>query len=132
MSDCFKTYNKTLKELIDLVSNELPRNPLIDTINRKYRVAVSTDRTLLLTESGKEIFAYRKYIAEDRWDELINKEWEQQSGSDSVEGMDRQSIHQVITLLRDIWSGYDQDEKKYVQKLIKQLLSEYTRYLMRG
>jgi hypothetical protein len=129
MTDCFKTYNKALKELIDLVANELPRDPLMDTIKRKYTVAITTDRELLLTETGKELFVYRDYIAEGRWEELINKDWTSDSDPE-VEGIDKKSIQQMITLLRRIWGGYDADEKKYVKKLIKVLLTEYTKHLM--
>lgn len=128
MADVFKTYNKTLKELIDLISNELPNEPLMSTIKRKYTAALTTDRTLLLTETGKELFEYRDFIAESRWDELINKDWSNQYNG--IEDVDKQTIQYMISLLRKIWAGYDSDEKKYVKKLIKVLLSEYSKYLM--
>lgn len=128
MADFFKTYNKALKELIDVISNELPKDTLMDTIKRKYTAAITTDKTLLLTETGKELFAYREYIANSQWDELINKDWESDAGD--IGDVDQQSIQQMIKVLRKIWSGYDNDEKKYVKKLIKILLTEYTKYLM--
>lgn len=128
MSDIFKTYNKTLKELIDIISNELPNEPLMSTVKRKYTAAITTDRTLLLTETGKELFEFRDYIAESRWDELINKDWESTSINDK--DIDQKSIQHMISLIRKIWVGYDNDEKKYVKKLIKVLLSEYSKYLM--
>lgn len=128
MSDIFKTYNKTLKELIDIISNELPNEPLMSTVKRKYTAAITTDRTLLLTETGKELFEFRDYIAESRWDELINKDWESTAINDK--DIDQKSIQHMISLLRKIWVGYDNDEKKYVKKLIKVLLSEYSKYLM--
>ena len=128
MSDIFKTYNKTLKELIDIISNELPNEPLMTTVKRKYTAAITTDRTLLLTETGKELFEFRDYIAESRWDELINKDWESTAINDK--DIDQKSIQHMISLLRKIWVGYDNDEKKYVKKLIKVLLSEYSKYLM--
>lgn len=129
MGDYFKTYNKTLKELIDLISNELPKSSLIDTIKRKYTAAVVADRTLLLTETGKEIFVYRDLIAENRWEELINKSWEDDDISGD-EDIDRKAIQQLIVMLKQIWVNYDSDEKKYIKKLIKVLLTEYTKYLM--
>jgi hypothetical protein len=129
MGDYFKTYNKTLKELIDLISNELPKSSLIDTIKRKYTAAVVADRTLLLTETGKEIFVYRDLIAENRWEELINKSWDDNDISGD-EDIDSKAIQQLITMLKQIWMNYDSDEKKYIKKLIKVLLTEYTKYLM--
>lgn len=130
MADCFKTYNKTLKELIDLISNDLPKNSLADDIKRKFTAAVSTDRTILLTETGKELFVYRDYISEGRWDELINKNWESESQNAHIQDLDSTSISDMIRLLKNIWNNYDNDEKKYVKKLIKTLLSEYTKYLI--
>jgi hypothetical protein len=129
MGDYFKTYNKTLKELIDLISNELPKSSLIDTIKRKYTAAVVADRTLLLTETGKEIFVYRDLIAENRWEELINKSWDDNDISGD-EDIDQKAIQQLIVMLKQIWVNYDSDEKKYIKKLIKVLLTEYTKYLM--
>lgn len=128
MADFFKTYNKALKELIDVISNELPRDSLMDTIKRKYTAAITTDKTLLLTETGKELFAYREYIANSQWDALINKDWESDAGD--IGDVDQKSIQQMIKVLRKIWTGYDHDEKKYVKKLIKILLTEYTKYLL--
>ena len=130
MADIFKTYNKALKELIDVISNELPNESLMSDIKRKYTAAITTDRTLLLTETGKELFEYRDYIAENRWDELINKDWENDNTIMNTIDIDQKSIQHMITLLRKIWAEYDKDEKKYVKKLIKVLLSEYSKYLM--
>ncbi len=126
MADIHKNYNKTLKKLIDIISNELPDEPLMLTVRRKYMAAITTDRTLPLTETGRELFTFRDYIAEDKWDELIDKDWEKDISGD----VDQKSIQHMIVLLRRIWGRYDPDEKKYVQKLIKTLLSEYTKSLM--
>ncbi len=129
MTDYFRTYNKTLKELIDLISNEMPKDPLIETIKRGYTAMVATDRTILLTESGPEIFAFRDYISEGRWDELINRPWEKEEIK-SMSDTDQQTVCKLIPLLRKVWAEYDADEKKYVQRLIKTLLSEYVKYKM--
>lgn len=133
MGDCFKTYNKTLKELIDIIADELPQDGVMDSIKRKYTAAVTTDRTILLTETGKEIFQFRDYISEGRWDELINKQWENDSNATAAaqaEGFDTNTLQRVISMLRSIWNGYSNEEKKKVQKLIKRLLSEYSKYLL--
>lgn len=128
MTDIFKSYNKTLKEIIDIISNELPNEITMATLKRKYTAAVTTDRTLLLTETGKELFAFRDYVAEGRWDELINLNLN--DDVDSIDDFDKKTIQHMITLLRKIWMNYDDDEKKHIKKLIKRLLSDYTKYLM--
>ncbi len=128
MSDLYKTYNKTLKELIDIVSNDLPEDTIAGSLKRKYTAIVTTDRTILLTESGKELFEYRDYIAGDKWDELINKEWNE-SITDSKD-FDKKSIQNLIGLLKQIWNNYDEDEKNHIKKLVKILLTTYVKYRM--
>lgn len=131
MTDRFKAFNKSLKELIDIISNEIPDEPLMETVNRKYKAAVLTDRTILLTELGKELFVFRDYIADNKWDELINRDWETEAQQKAVElGGQHNSISSMIRILRNIWSRYDSDEKSKVKKLIKTMLKSYTLHLM--
>lgn len=126
MTDLYKTYNKTLKQLIDIISNELPDDPLAKSMNNLYVASVSTDRTIILTETGQELFKYREYIAKDKWDELINKEWTKEIQMSN----NQQSIQRLIVLLKQLWTNYDNDEKNEIKQLIKILLSTYTKYLM--
>jgi hypothetical protein len=129
MADCFKTYNTSLKKLIDLISNELPQNTMMADIKRRYTAAVTADRTLLLTETGKELFNYRDQIVDKNWDALINREWESEVTEDSGNGVDKQSIQRMIMVLRELWDKYDNEEKKEVQKLVRVMLSEYAKYI---
>lgn len=126
MGDIFKLYNKTLKEMIDIIANELPDESLVTDAQRRYNTAILADRTLLLTETGRELFELRDYIADNRLDELINKKW---SGNERI-NVDSKAIQHILTLLRKIWIGYDDHEKKHVHRLFKILLSEYSKYLM--
>lgn len=127
MDSIAKTYNKTLKKLIDILQDEIPGNALIDSIQRKYVTYVSTDRTLLLTETGPELYRFREYIANEQWNELINMNWETEVQKNDVE--ESTSIISVIQLLRKIWNDYEEQEKKKITKYIKILLSEYSKYL---
>jgi hypothetical protein len=129
MADLYKTYNKTLKQLIDIISNELPNDPLTKSMNNIYVASVSTDRTIILTETGQELFKYRDYIAKNKWDELINKEWVNEIHSKSPEN-NHQSIQRLITLLKQLWNNYDESEKNEIKQLIRILLTTYTKYLM--
>lgn len=128
MADKTKTYNKALKKIVDLLEEELPGDALVASIRRSYSLAVMEDKTLLITETGPELYNYREYIASDRWDELINKDWEKEVAEAGVS--DSQAIIKMIQTLRKVWTKYGDDEKRRITKYIKLLLSEYCKYII--
>ncbi len=128
MDEIAKTYNKALKKIIEILECELPGDALVASIRRKYSLAVMEDKTLLLTETGPELYLYREMIAYDRWDDLINKDWEKEVQDASI-GDESKAIQKMIQTLRKIWAGYNDTEKKRVTKYIKLLLSEYCKYV---
>lgn len=132
MDKQIRNFNNQIRELLDLLAAELPNNSLVADIHRKFQVALMSDRTLIITETGQELFNYRDVIVEDRWDELINKDWEQEiqnRNPDILEDINNNSLKQMIMLLRNIWSNYSDEEKDHVKKLLKKLLSTYVKYL---
>jgi hypothetical protein len=126
-----RKYNTLIREILDLISAELPDHPLITTIRRRFRVALSIDRTYILEETSPEMLLYRDIIAEGRWDELIYKDWEQEI--DRKDGalmheVDNNSLRDMISLLREIWNNYDESQRMFVQKSMKKLLSYCVKY----
>ena len=125
-------YNTRIREILDLITAEIPDHPLIGTIHRRFRVALTTDRTLLITETGPELWSYRDIIKDERWDDLIKKNWEQEiDNKDDVlmYEVSNNSLKQMVGLLREIWFGYGAEEQKYIKKSMKKLLSTYVKYL---
>lgn len=132
MDNQVRIYNTRIREILDLITAEIPDHPLISTIHRRFRVALTADRTLLITETGPELWSYRDIIAEGRWDELINKNWESEiEKKDDVlmYEVDNNSLKQMVGLLREIWAGYNEEEQTYIKKSMKKLLSTYVKYL---
>ncbi len=132
MDEYAKLYNRSMKKLIDILSLELPNDPLVESIKRKYTLCVMSDKSLLLTETGPALYEYREYIANNKWEELINKNWETNVDSliDTSDVGDNNSIKKLITILRNIWKHYDDNEKKRIIKYIKIMLSEYSKFLI--
>lgn len=131
MDEQVKKYNNQIRELLDIISAEFSNNDLVSTIHRRFRVALSIDRTYILEETAPELLLYRDYIAEERWDDLIHKNWEEQIDNKNSELMyevDNNSLRDMVNLLRQIWENYDEDQRKYVQKAMKRLLSCCIRY----
>ena len=130
MSDHYKIFNKALKELIDMISNELSNDSLMSSVSRRYVAAVATDRTILLTEVGKELFVFRDYIAEGRWDDLINYDWAREAAERTGESGPSSTLNSMISTIRSVWARYDESERKQIKKLIKTMLKSYVQQLM--
>ena len=132
MDEQLRIYNTRIRELLDLITAEIPDHPLISTIHRRFRVAMTSDRTYIIQETGMELLSYRDVVAEERWDELISKDWEQEI--EKKEGalmheVDNNSLKQMVGLLREIWHRYGEEEQNYIKKSMKKLLSTYIKYL---
>lgn len=126
-----RKYNNQIRELLDMISAEFPGNPMISTIHRRFRVALSIDRTYILEETSPEMLLYRDVIAEERWDELIHKDWEAEIDNKDSELMyevDNNSLRDMVGLLRQVWNNYEDSQKDYVTKAMKKLLSCCVRY----
>lgn len=127
MDDIIKKYNLSLKKLIELLETELPSNPLIETAKRKYLISITNDKSLLITETGPSIYVYREPIAEEKWDELIFKDWSSDIQVSDTEQLDQ--IQCIIPTLQKLWVHYDDSEKKKIKKIFRSLISEYAKYL---
>lgn len=131
MDEQVRKYNTQIRELLDLISAELPNNTLVDAIRRRFRVALSIDRTYILEETSPEMLLYRDIIAEGKYDELIYKNWEEEIEKKDKALMyevDNNSLRDMIGLLRQLWESYDEEQKNYVQKALRKLLSYCVKY----
>lgn len=127
MDEVIKKYNLSLKKLIEILETELPSNPLIETAKRKYLISITNDKSLLITETGPSIYMYREPISEDKWEELIFKDWSTDIQSAEAEQLDQ--IQCIIPTLQKLWVHYDDYEKKKIKKIFRSLISEYAKFL---
>lgn len=126
-----KKYNNLIRELLDVIASELSPNPLVDTIRRRFRVALSIDRTYIIEETSPEMLEYRDIILEERWDDLIYKNWEEaieKKDEALMYEVDNNSLRDMVKLLRQIWEQYDEEQRGYVKKSMKKLLSYCVKY----
>ena len=132
MDQYIRIYNTRIREILDLITAEIPDHPLISTIHRRFRVALTADRTLLITETGPELWSYRDLVSEEKWDELVKKDWEEEIENQKdcmMYEVDNNSLKQMVGLLREIWTNYGDEERTYIKKSMKKLLSTYVKYL---
>lgn len=126
-----RKYNTLIREILDIISAELPNHPLITTIHRRFRVALSCDRTYIIEETSPEMLLYRDLIAEDKYEELIYKDWEtqiDQKDNALMHEVDNNSLRDMVSLLRQIWEKYDEEQKTFVKTSMKKLLSYCIKY----
>lgn len=124
-----KKYNSLVRELLDAIASDLHGNSVVKDIRRQFQSALVMDRTLIIEETSPEILQYRDIIAEDRWDELLNSTWQEtlQQKGEALK-MDNKSMSGMVTLLVDLWQGYDEEQQAYVKKSLKKLLSYCVKY----
>ena len=136
--DISTKFNKTIKQLINILDNIVPNNIYIETIKRKVKVSIDANPLLLLHEGGVYIFEFRDYIKENKFDELftntenlINEKHKNliDSYADKIDNDEYNNIKRLLLILRDSWLKMNVSEKKIVEKNIKTLLSEYCKML---
>ena len=136
--DISTKFNKTIKQLINIVDSIVPNNIIIETIKRKVKISIDANPLLLLQEGGPHIFEFRDYIKNGNFDELffntenvINDNHKNliNDYKSNINNDDYNNIHKLLSVLRDSWKVINTAEKKIVEKNIKILLSEYCKLL---
>ena len=122
----YKKFNHHIFELTNILADVLPNDPIVSTIQRGITISVMEDKSILLQNIGEELYKFGDEIADNQFDTLINRNWDEYiNQSDSIE-----DAHRIFQTLKPIWSSYDQEEKNIIAMHIKHLLSEYSKYLV--
>lgn len=137
MEDITKNFNKTIKKLIDILDSELPNNSMVDSIKRKYTLAIMSDKSILLSEIGPELYNFRNEISDDsEWFRLIKSydKYDNAGGyvinkiSDSE--TETAAFKQMISSVKNMSSNLSDEEFKKIQTYFKRLLSLYCRSIV--
>lgn len=131
MDDYVRKFNNKIRELLTVLESDLPKDADMETIQRKFRLAISIDRTCIIEESTHELLEYRDYIVNDRLDELVNMDWTKKINDRvSIEKtiVDKHSIMEMVALLRNLWTTYDDEQKTFIRKSLKHLLNYCIKY----
>jgi hypothetical protein len=130
MNDQVHKYNTLIQQLLDQLGSDLPANTDVDTIKRRFRVAISIDRTFIIEETSSELLKYREYIHNGNIDTLISKKWEDRLRDDKelISNIDNNSLRDMISMLRSVWSQYSEDDRAHICKMLKRLLNHCIKY----
>jgi hypothetical protein len=135
IGDIAKKFNKTIKKLVNLMNESISNNILFDTIKRRTKLIIDSHPLFLLEEGGSQLFVYRDYIKDNRFEDLLNNSNDLIQNNESIQeyinngDVSPKDINMLLNLLQEIWIKYDDDEKKIIKKLLKTLLSEYCKFI---
>lgn len=132
------TFNRSVKQLLLIMNESIDRNIYFDSVKRKINLVIDTDPLFLLEEGGRHLFKYRDHIKNNNFDELIlntdniinenDREYLIQEARNNITS-DTANLETIISILRNKWVSYSEQEKKIVKNIIRRLLSEYCKYL---
>lgn len=71
---------------------------------------------------------YKDFIAENRINELVNRDWLERLDSSGINNNVKNGISNMIQLLKKLWDNYDNDQKMYIGKSLKHLLNYCIKY----
>ena len=130
MNEQVHKYNTLIQQLLDQLGSDLPANANVDTIKRRFRVAISVDRTYIIEETSPELLQYREYIHNGDINTLISKKWEDRLNNDKelITNIDNNSLRDMISMLRSIWVQYNDDDREHICKMLKRLLNHCIKY----
>ncbi len=135
MDEQVRKFNIKIHELIAMIEADLPKDDkvitLVESAKRAIKCAITIDRTYIIEESVPQLLKYRDVIAENRIEELIFKSWDDtiNNNADALkDAVDKNSIDYMIELLRNIWKHYDDEQKMFIKKSLKSLLSYSIKY----
>lgn len=131
MDDIYSSFNRKLRELVELVKSECSDDVIVD-IDRRIKLAIMTDKSLLLTEGGQDLYKLRKEIMNDEWDQLINTDWETEIDKNNftIDDMDVNTMKYTIRILKKVWDKLNSDDQNKIKSILKRLVSNYAKWLV--
>lgn len=131
MDELYFSFNRKLRELLEIIKSQT-NDEVIIGIDRKLKLAIMTDRSLPLTEGGPDLYVFRKQFMEDKWDEIINKDWETavDETNYTIDDMDTNTMKYTIRIIKKVWDKLDTSDQNKVKSILKRLISNYAKWLM--
>ncbi len=130
MDEQVRKFNIKLNELISVIESDLPTDKsitsMVEDVKRKIKCVLTIDRTFIIKEAKQELMNYKDYIAEGRIEDLIYSNLDNEISTQAAKydvAVDKKSMDMIIDIIRCIWEKYDDEQKAYIKKSLKRLLS---------
>jgi len=132
-------FNKYIKKFIFIIEKSMTNTDQVDYFNklrRKIEMVIEHEPLLILKNGGPYIYDFREEIFNNDINRLLN-ECDIDNVSEYIvnevkdENMNQSDeIKNLIKCLRTVWFNYNELEKKTIIKLLKRIISEYSKYLL--
>jgi hypothetical protein len=131
MEEIYSSFNRKLRELVEIVKSE-SNEEVIQTLDRKIKLALMTDKSLPLTECGSDLYKLRNDIMNDKWDGIISYDWENavDETNYTIEEMDANTIKYTIRVIKKVWKKLSDEDQSRVKSILKRLVSNYAKWLI--
>ncbi len=130
MDEQVRKFNIKLNELISVIESDLPTDKsitsMVEDVKRKIKCVLTIDRTFIIKEAKQELMNYKDYIAEGRIEDLIYSNLDNEISTQAAKydvAVDKKSMDMIIDIIRCILEKYDDEQKAYIKKSLKRLLS---------
>ena len=130
--DITDKFNKNIKKIMKILESNIVNNITYDTLRRRVVILMKETPLILLQEGGKIFYEKKDYIINNKLDELFDRSLSTYINDTDINDSDInfKGIDSLFSIIKDIWIKFNEDEKKYVNKIFKSLLSEYSKYKM--
>jgi hypothetical protein len=130
--DITDKFNKNIKKIMKILESNIVNNITYDTLRRRVVILMKETPLILLQEGGKVFYEKKDYIINNKLDELFDRSLSTYINDTDINDGDInfKGIDSLFSIIKDIWMKFNEEEKKYVHKIFKSLLSEYSKYKM--
>jgi len=133
--DIIDNFNKNIKRIVKILDSNIINNIAYDTLRRRLLIAMKETPIILLQQGGNMIYNQREYIINNNLDDLLNKDLNYHIQNIKVDESTKNEINEkekefseLFNIIQSNWIKFNDTEKKYVNKIFKTLLSEYSKY----
>lgn len=127
------TFNKYIKKLVKILDSVFVDNLQFDILKRRLYIVMRESPLFLLQKVGNYIYSSKEFIVNNNMDGLLQQDMDNDIITDinelaNNENMNYNELNNLINMVKRKWESFGPDEKDYITKLFKRLLSEYSKY----
>jgi len=131
--DIIDSFNKHIKKIVKILDVVIVNNVAYDTLRRRLNIVINESPIFLLQNGGYEIYNKRDFIINNNLGKLFEKDIAYYSNEidisdDLKNSVDEKEMDKLFSIMKKCWDEFSDKEKKYINKIFKTLLSEYSKY----
>lgn len=128
--DIVDNFNKNIKRIVKVLDATI-NNSSYNIFRRRLFIVIKDSPLILLQNGGEYIYSKKDYIINNDLDKLFEKKISEYVKPDEIEAsnIEYKEIETLFDSICEIWKKFNTNEKDYINKIFKNLLSEYSKYM---